>query len=116
MRATVAVTLGVCILGAACGDDTPIPVERLATVRVESVAPRPALASVCVGDTCDRFNSADEVRGAEMSVELDEVVVVEVLLVGDEEGFGTGGPIGPGGCMFVRLSADELTVDDRCDG
>ncbi len=116
MRATVAVTLGVCVLGAACGDDTPISAERVATVRVESVEPRPALASVCVGDTCDRFSSADEVRDAEMSVELDEVVVVEVLLVGDEEGFGTGGPIGPGDCMFVRLSADELTVHAGCEG
>jgi hypothetical protein len=115
MRAATSVALGLCVVGAAaCNDESPVSPDRLAVVRVESVAPRAPLASVCVGDTCNGFNSADEVRAAELSVELDEVVFVEVLLVGDEEGFGTGGPIGPGDCMFVRLSPDELTVDTGC--
>lgn len=108
-----AAVIGLCVTG--CVDENnPPKTDQPAMVRVVSSAPRPAISSICIGDACDTFDPADQVRAAESSSFVVEVVPVEVLLVGEEPGFGTGGPLGPGGCMDVSFTADAVVVEEGC--
>jgi hypothetical protein len=114
-------TFGVLVVGlamaslAACGgDDSSTLVREDAVVRVHSAEPMPAIGSICIGATCRAFSESEDARTAEFSVAIGELTPVEVQLLGDEAGFGTGGDIGPGGCMVVSFAEDGIVVDAGC--
>ena len=113
MRCVAALVALVVVAG--CGGDEPARVVgEEAVVRVHSAEPRPAIASICIGTTCNSFPEREDARSAEFALVIDELTPVEVLLIGDERGSSTRTDIRPGGCITVSYSETGVVVGG-CD-
>lgn len=91
---------------AGCGDSDGVLSSGPATVEVRSDDGTPASRSVCIAEACSETDG-----DGRFTVEVDAVVPYEVLVAGEEDGFGTSGEIGPEQCVLITYGVESIESD-----